>query len=165
MIYYGDFILETFVNKPFTLAFSDLPYPVEVLETDEGDVDLPFPTRTLFLHHSSPTLGFRFLLGGKVITYCPDTGYCKNALELAERADLLIAECAYRSGEERPDWPHLNPESAARLAKEAGVKQLALVHFDADRYRSFSDRRRARTAARKIFPHVIAAKDGLELVI
>jgi ribonuclease Z len=158
-------ILDTFVNKPFTLAFSDLPYPVEIQETEEGTVDLPFPARALFLHHSSPTMGFRFILGGKVITYCPDTGYCENALKLAERADLLIAECAYLSGEERPDWPHLNPESAARLAREAGAKQLALVHFDADRYRSFSDRNRARTAARKIFPRVIAAKDGLEMMI
>lgn len=158
-------ILDSFVNKPFTLAFSDLPYPVEVLETQEGTIELPFPVETLFLHHSVPTLGFRFAIAGKIITYCPDTGFCENALKLAERADLLIAECAYLSGEELQEWPHLNPESAARLAREARAERLALVHFDADRYRTFSDRNRARAAARKIFPRVVAAKDGLELKI
>jgi ribonuclease BN (tRNA processing enzyme) len=116
-------ILNTIVNRPFTLALSELPYPVEVLEAADGEIEAPFPVQTIFLNHSSPTLGFRFSLSGKIITYCPDTGYCDNALKLAEGADLLIAECAYRSGEEFPNWPHLNPESAARLAREAGARQ------------------------------------------
>jgi len=156
-------ILGRILIDPFTLALSDLPYSAEILETEEGPIDCPFPVETRFLRHSTPTLGFRFALAGKTIAYCPDTGTCENALKLAERADLLIAECAYRSGEELPEWPHLNPESAARLARDARAGQLALVHFDADRYRSFSDRNRARAAARKIFPRVIAARDGLVL--
>lgn len=156
-------ILGRILADPFTLALSDLPYPAEILETGEGSVDCPFPAEARLLQHSSPTLGFRFTLAGKTIAYCPDTGVCENALKLAERADLLIAECAYRSGEDLPAWPHLNPESAARLALDAQADRLVLVHFDADRYRSLTDRNRARVAARAIFPRVTAARDGLEL--
>ena len=161
----GRKVLNTLVNSPFTLAFSDLPYPVDIMEMKEGKIDLPFTVQTLPLNHSSPTFGFRFTFSGKVITYCPDTGYCENALRLAEESDLLIAECAYRKGEESTEWPHLNPELAAKLAREAGSRQLALIHFDASRYRSFADRNQARIAARKIFPSVITARDGVELTL
>ena len=158
----GD-ILNRVINKPYTVPFSELPFRVEIQEVAEGWQKLPVPVQCRFLIHSSPTLGFRFNLDGKVITYCPDTGYCENAVKLAQSADLLIAECALRSGEDIPGWPHLNPETAAQLAKEAGVKQLALIHFDADRYRTLSERYQAQQAAQRIFKNTVATRDGMEM--
>ena len=98
-----------------------------------------------------------------MIAYCPDTGLCENAVNLSKNADLLIAECALKSGEDLPDWPHLNPVTAAQLAKEAQVKQLALIHFDAERYPTLSERQEAQKEAQKIYPNVISAHDDMHI--
>jgi L-ascorbate metabolism protein UlaG (beta-lactamase superfamily) len=88
------------------------------------------------LLHADLTLGYRISIAGKVVAYCPATGYCDNVARMGRHADLLIAECAYRIGESGTSWPHLNPEGAARVAREAGAKNLVLVHFDASRYKT-----------------------------
>ena len=95
--------------------------------------------------------------------YCPDTGYCENAVAIARDADLLIAECAFKSGENADNWPHLNPETAARIAREGNAKRLALVHFDAQRYPTLQDRNEAETVARTTFENTVATLDGMEI--
>jgi len=156
-------ILAMLVAQPFTLPLADLPYPTVVRELPAEQGALSFPVTALPLRHASLTLGCRLELDGLVIAYCPDTGYCANAVLLAREADLLIAECAYRRGQGSEDWPHLNPETAARIAREAGAKRLALTHFDARIYDRPELRREAEQDARAIFPGSFAAGDGLEL--
>jgi ribonuclease BN (tRNA processing enzyme) len=158
-------ILHVLVNQPFTLPLADLPYPVQILELPEESSLLPFPVHAIPLRHASLTLGFRIAMAGRVITYCADTGYCENAVTLSRAADLLIAECAYASGLVSEEWPHLNPETAARIAREAKARRLALVHFDAQQYPSQAERQLAVTTARGIFPNTIAALDGMEVDI
>ena len=119
-------VLKTIVNAPFTIPADQLPFRVNIHELPEDNSTLPFSAYYMPLLHSSLTYGYRIELDGKTITYCPDTGYCENAVVLARNADLLIAECAYKSGMENPEWPHLNPETAARIAKEAGAKSWRL---------------------------------------
>jgi ribonuclease BN (tRNA processing enzyme) len=144
---------------PFSMPFASLSYPVEIVELDHIFENRGFSVQTAALEHSVPTIGFRFVIGNKIIAYCPDTGYCDNAVELARQADLLMAECAYRPGEESVLWPHLNPESAARVALNAVSKRLALVHFDAFRYPGQEHRTQAQEAAKTIFPNTFAAVD------
>lgn len=120
------------------------------------------------LVHADPCIGFRFALNGKdgkrTVAYCTDTGPCKNYLKLAKGADLLITECGLLPGAKtNPEWPHLSPESAAGLAKEAGCKKLVLTHFAAHHYKSMEMRDTAQRAAAKIFPAAIAAKDGMAI--
>lgn len=156
-------VLNTLVNSPFTAPLNTLPYPVSVLELPEETNSLPFKIAALPLNHAGLTLGYRIEVEGKIVAYCPDTGYCENAVRLGRNADLLITECAYRSGEEHPDWPHLNPETAARIAREAGAKRLVLTHFDASRYTTLNDRKQAESSARSIFGLVTAATDLLSI--
>jgi ribonuclease BN (tRNA processing enzyme) len=104
-------------------------------------------------------MGYRFLLEGKKIAYCPDTGYCENAVTLAKDADILISECSFLPGEHSAGWPHLNPQFAARIAVEAGAGRLALVHFDAAKYTSMELRKKAEKEAQKIFPNTFASED------
>ncbi len=158
-------ILNRIVNRPFTAPFADLPYKTAVYEMPEEKGKLPIAVDVRPLRHADLTIGYRIELEGKVITYCPDTGYCENAVILAKSADLLIAECAYRSGEGSESWPHLNPETAAGVAREAGAKRLALVHFDARLYPKLEDRQAAETAARRIFNNTFAALDDMETTI
>jgi ribonuclease BN (tRNA processing enzyme) len=155
--------LEALVNIPYTIPLEQLPYKARVLSIP-GEVEtVPFSLDWRYLRHFVPTLGFRVSTDDKVIVYCPDTGYCEEAVELAKGADLLIAECAYLPGEADESWPHLNPESAARLALEAGVKRLVLTHFDASRYLSMEDRIKAEEVAKAIFHDTLAARDDLVL--
>jgi ribonuclease BN (tRNA processing enzyme) len=133
-------VLKTIVNEPYTSPIDELPFSVEIHELPEGHYKVPFPLECRYLLHASPCLGYRMELEGKILAYCPDTGICENAVNLARDADLLMAECSLRPGERNPHWPHLNPEDAAEIARQANAKRLVLVHFDANRYRTIQER-------------------------
>jgi ribonuclease BN (tRNA processing enzyme) len=74
-------------------------------------------------------------------------------------------ECAFKPGQSSELWPHLNPETAARIAVEAGAKRLVLTHFDAGVYQSLPERKESEAVAAAIFPATIAATDGLQIDI
>lgn len=154
-------ILSKILDASFTMPLSDLGFDVHFVEVPSQKDKIPFTVTSLPLLHASFTLGYRFEVDGKVITFCGDTGYCRNAVVLSEDADLLVAECAFRPGEEDSRWPHLNPEAAARIASESSAKRLALVHFDAERFTTMADRKEAEEVARRIFPETIASVDGM----
>jgi ribonuclease BN (tRNA processing enzyme) len=158
-------ILGTLINAPFTASFSQLPYSVTVYELPEDNHKLPFVVESRKLLHPSLTLGYRIEIEGKVISYCPDTGYCENAVLLAKSADILIAECAYKIGQFSETWPHLNPETAARIAVEADAQHLALVHFDAETYKTIAERKYSEKMAQKIFKNTFITTDGMEVEI
>ncbi|MBI5779287.1 MAG: ribonuclease Z [Planctomycetes bacterium] len=158
-------MLHTIVQKPYTFPFTKLPYPTRVFEAKKGGYKSPIPFECQPLNHPVPTLGYRLNIGGKTITYCTDTGYCANAVKLARSADLLITECAFKRGQELPQWPHLNPDRAAKLAKEAKARKLILTHFDAAIYPALKDRRTARRQAKETFSNVIEASDNLTITV
>ena len=158
-------ILNTFVAEPFTVPFTQLPYPVSFVELEEGEHSIPFPVECLPLVHPAPCFGYRLTLDGRVITYCTDTGVCDNAVSLARNADLLITECGLKPGQESPGWPHLNPENAIRMAKEAHAKRLALMHFGAEVYRTLDDRREVQKRFEKECPGLVVATDDLTIDI
>jgi ribonuclease BN (tRNA processing enzyme) len=158
-------ILGIILNQPFTVPLADLPYSIRIMEMPEGAASLPFSVEALPLRHSSLTLGYRIAIDGRFIAYCPDTGYCENAVTLAHEADLLITECAYKNDQFFEGWPHLHPVAAARIACEAGAKRLVLTHFDASVYRSHPERKEAEAVAAGIFPATTAGMDSLEVVV
>jgi ribonuclease BN (tRNA processing enzyme) len=151
------------IRHPYTAPFQDLPIKVEIHDLLEGRHRLPFPFACRLLVHSDPCLGYRLELDNRIVAYCTDTGMCDNLYRLARDADLLITECSFKSGQAEWRWPHLKPEDAAKIAKEANATQLVLTHFDADVYRTMKDRERARDAAREVFKNTVAAYDGLEI--
>jgi len=154
-----------FLAQPFTIPPKGLSFKVDIkaaaLKMHLGGLDV----RSLELVHSSRCLGYRFKLDNKVITYCTDTGPCKNALKLAQGADLLITECALKKGQSDQGWPHLDPTQAAVLAKKSQVRKLVLTHFDAYNYKTKKERQIAQSQARMDFPNSFAAFDGMQLKI
>jgi ribonuclease BN (tRNA processing enzyme) len=161
----GTQFLNTIVNPPFTIPFKDLPFSTRIIEVPGEESELPFKAEFLPMVHAAPTMGMRMEIDGKVIAYCPDTGFCDNAVSLARVADLLIAECAFRPNETDANWPHLNPETAARIASDAGAKKLVLVHFDAFRYGNIEARIEAERKAREVFEASYMSVDGAEIEI
>jgi len=154
-------ILGRIVDMPYTLAVKNFQYKTQFIELPAQKDILPFSVESLPLVHASYTLGFRFEIDGKIITFCADTGYCENAVKLAKNADFLMAECAFKSGQESVEWPHLNPEKAARIAREANARRLALVHFDAEVYKTIEDRYVSQGVARQIFPDTVVTNDDM----
>jgi ribonuclease BN (tRNA processing enzyme) len=106
------------LRHPYTIPFSDLPFTVKLHELNEGSYDSPFSFTCKLLRHSDPCLGCRLKLDDQLIAYCTDTGVCDSLFELARNADLLIAECSLKPGQDDSGWPHLNPEEAASVANK-----------------------------------------------
>lgn len=158
-------VLDCLIQHPFTVPLDSLTFKVKVNELPEGTYGIPFPVTCRPLLHADPCFGYRVSLDGKTVAYCTDTGVCSGSLDLARNADVLIHECAYKSGQYSKEWPHTNPQEAAELARQAGVKQLILFHFAASIYRSIEERKQAETDARRIFENTVAATDGMEFVI
>jgi ribonuclease BN (tRNA processing enzyme) len=157
--------INAFVREPFTVPFPDLPYPVEIIELAKGRHSLPFNVECLPLVHPVPCFGYRLEIDGKVLTYCTDTGICDNAIILARDADLLITECGLKPGDESPGWPHLNPENAIQIARQAHAKRLALMHFGAEVYRTMGERCELRQQFNKEWPDLIVATDDLTITV
>jgi ribonuclease BN (tRNA processing enzyme) len=154
--------IKEFLAPKYSIPLHNLPFPCKVRDIKEGWHNSPFRFRALELVHASFCLGYRFELEGRIISYCTDTGYCKNSVELSRNADLLISECALLSGQTSDSWPHMNPQLAAGLALESKAKRLALTHFDAALYTTMAKRGKAQADARKIFPKTFCAYDGLK---
>jgi len=157
--------LKEFLAPKYSIPADQLPFPCSVSDIKEGWNQRPFKFRALPLVHASKCLGYRFEIDGKVISYCTDTGYCKNSLELSQNADLLISECALLGGQTSETWPHMNPQLAAGLAVESKAQRLALTHFDAALYTTTAKREKAQKQARIIFPASFAADDGMGIII
>jgi len=95
-----------------------------------------------------PALGIRFDYGGRSVVISGDTTYTESLVRAAKDADLLICDAlapnlvklledaAMEAGRPQrskifadvPDY-HASPAQAADMAREAGVKNLALTHI------------------------------------
>lgn len=95
---------------------------------------------------------------GAAIAFVMDTKPCDAAIELAQGADLLVAESTYLESERREahERGHMTARDAAEIARTAGAKRLVLTHFS-QRYPSVEP---FLEEAGKIHPEVVAAHDG-----
>ena len=98
---------------------------------------------------------------GLRVAYCTDTSPCDGALELARDADLLIHEATYPAGEERlaKQRGHSSAGDAARCAKQAGAKKLALTHIS-QKHRHLDLHQQG---AEEIFSPTVVARDLMEI--
>ena len=67
---------------------------------------------------------------GKVITFSGDSGYTPTLIDAARDADYFLCEAAWgATSEGKAEGMHLSGKEAGRIAREAGVKTLVLVHI------------------------------------
>lgn len=78
-------------------------------------------------HGDMPALAYRVEDGGASIVYTGDTGYDPRLVGLARGAGLLVAECSFPDGSEMEG--HLTPSLVGRIASEAAVDRVLLVHL------------------------------------
>lgn len=133
----------------------DYPPPVEVIEVDEGQIDLGGEVRISCAptdHRPvEPTVAFRLDYGGCSVVTAGDTVPCEGLDRLCEGADALIHTVIRKDVIktiplqrvlDTLDY-HSSPEEAAQTAARAAMGTLVLTHYfpppsddDADGYRA-----------------------------
>lgn len=82
------------------------------------------------VEHPILAYGFKIKSGEKSLAYTGDTDFCQGALNLAQDADLLLAEAGYIEGrDDHIKGVHLSGKRAGKLAQLAQVKRLLLTHI------------------------------------
>lgn len=94
---------------------------------------------------------------GQSFAFVMDTRVCDAAVDLAHGVDLLVTESTYLSSEEdlAAEYAHLTAAQAAGVAAEAGARALVLTHYS----QRHTDEEDFAAEARRVFPHVHAARD------
>ncbi len=102
--------------------------------------------RTAPLNHPNGATGYRFDHKGRSLCYVTDTEHVPGKLDetllgLIEGADLLIYDSTYTDAEfpKKVTWGHSTWQEGVRLAKAAGVHNLAIYHHDPDHHDDFMD--------------------------
>lgn len=100
---------------------------------------------------------------GMCFGFLMDTRLCGGAALIAAQADLLVSESTYLAGEtaEAQAHGHMTAAQAAQVARDAGVRQLALTHFS-QRYQNMGD---FVAEAQSIHDKVVVLEDGATVPI
>ncbi len=121
---------------------------------------------TAALDHPGGVIGYRVEFGGHVVAYLTDTGTQsekanKAALELAQKADMVIYDCMYTAEEalERKEFGHSTWIAGADLCRAAKAKRLAMFHHAPER--NDDEVNALERAARNEFAGAFAAREGM----
>ena len=101
---------------------------------------------------------------GIKLTYCTDTRPCKNISASAAGSELFICEGLYYEqdkAERAVKTGHMLFSEAARLAADAGVKEMWLTHYSP----AVKDPEQGLAAAREIFPDSYCGCDGKRTIL
>ncbi len=98
---------------------------------------------------------------GKKICYITDTVSFSGLHKFAKASDVLVCEATLEASLQKHavKCHHMTSEQAAKIAKKAKVKVLALTHFS-QRYKSV---KKLEDEAKEIFKDTICAKDFMKL--
>jgi ribonuclease Z len=95
---------------------------------------------------------------GLKVVYSGDTRPCKNMVKISKDADLLIHDGTFLE-EDVGSKAHADVKEAAKLAKQAKVKQLILTHIS----RRYTDLEQLEEEARKVFKNSKVAYDFMKI--
>lgn len=100
---------------------------------------------------------------GRKFSFVTDTVYLPKIAEEVKDSDLFVCEAMFAKGLETDAYEkkHMTCMQAAKIAKDANVKKMAMIHYS-PRYTN-SDLKKNLVDARTVFPETILSKDGLIL--
>ena len=149
-------LVARFVAAPY------FPVPVERMFATIGDLgDGPFERAGMRIdwrgqeRHSHPTAAYRF---DDAYAFCTDTAYDPATAAFARGARVLLHEAVYAAERvTRTGDSHSSSGEAGRVAAEAGVERLVLIHRTVGN--GTDDELLA--YARQAFPASVVAYDGM----
>jgi ribonuclease BN (tRNA processing enzyme) len=105
----------------------DLHTITEASVVNIGSIRITF-TKTV---HPVYCLAVRMEYRGKVFVFSADSSECQGLAHIARNADLFLCECSLYEGQEETakQVGHLTAKQVGQLAKDVGVKKLALTHY------------------------------------
>ncbi|WP_448516023.1 MBL fold metallo-hydrolase [Pseudothermotoga sp.] len=132
--------IKVFINEDFFLEMRQLlnmyglireDFSLDLIPLQENHVlfEDSLKIETFAVKHSVPNFGLRFSTSSVCVVYTSDTEPCEEVIEQAKNADLLIHEATCAETVTGRKEGHSCVEDAARIAKQAGVKNLCLVHL------------------------------------
>jgi ribonuclease Z len=101
---------------------------------------------------------------GRKVVLSGDTRPTAALVEAAHGADLLVHEATFGDdeAERAKERGHSTAREAATVARQAGVRRLAITHFSA---RYSVNPSELVTQAREVFTETVAARDGMEIEV
>lgn len=117
--------------KPMLKSLRNKDIIIDIKEQMEGVVfkENSLTVSTLPVEHGGfPTIGYKFEANGKSIVFSADTEPCDNIVTLSKDADLLILDCSFPESFGLKKG-HCIPSQAGKVATDAKVKKLCLVHL------------------------------------
>ena len=88
----------------------------------------PFELRAAPVEHACEAYALRLHHAGRVLVFSGDTGPCRQLVELATGADVLLAEASWPDRPGNPPGIHLSGRDAGEAAAAAGVGRLLITH-------------------------------------
>jgi ribonuclease BN (tRNA processing enzyme) len=127
-------------------------YELSVTSLPSGTLSLESVViRTTRAHHNPESIALR-IEEERSIVFTGDTAYSRHLMDLANQADVLVAECSFP---ERKVSGHLNLATLQRIVSQAKPRQVLLSHL----YPEWTGFRRA------LPPPLLLAFDGLEIEV
>ncbi len=168
---------EEFMRPPyFPVRVGELIGDICFHTVDDSDFAVgDMKVRARYVPHIGPTFGYRVEHSGISIAYISDhqqplegDAIAPEVLELADGADLLIHDAQFtpEEFEHKSHWGHCTVDYALHVAREAGVRRLALFHHDPSHTDAHIDRLlddACRRGAELGLTEVIAASEGLTI--
>jgi phosphoribosyl 1,2-cyclic phosphodiesterase len=162
---FGEFMRPPF----FPVTTKDLLGDIHFHDLWDADIELDgAKVKARPVPHVGLTNGYRVEMGGAVVAYLSDHQMPVDGshtvsdavLDLCDGADLLIHDAQYTVEEfpAKATWGHCTSDYAVHVAKEAGVRRLALFHHDPTHHDAAVDAILADARA-------LAAGSGLEEVL
>jgi phosphoribosyl 1,2-cyclic phosphodiesterase len=155
----------------FPVDMSNLPCQRKYVDLVEGTFTVGNTNiLVLPLNHPQGCFGYRIMQDDKVLSYCTDVEHGldwsdRNIQILSRNADFLIIDAQYTPGElpEYEGWGHSSWKQAIESGIQAEAKKIALYHHDP--YHEDAVVTEILAEAKKLFPNVIAASEGLEVTL
>ncbi len=169
-----------FVRPPyFPVPLDQLPAKIRFHEAVDGEIEVADSARLVIrtLPHVGLTCGYRVEIGGASVAFVSDhqaphelDRVADSVLELCDGADLLIHDAQYTDDEfrQKEEWGHSTVGYAVLVAREAGVRRLALYHHDPthdDEQLDAFGELAAALAEGSGMDQVVVASEGMELRI
>lgn len=107
---------------------NDLIFKINVKEMKKDPIKIGnLEFKAIKVKHFGSSQALKIENKGKSLVYSGDSAFCKPLIEICNKADLIILDCAFPDN--KPNKLHLSPSQCGQIASKSKAKKLLLTHF------------------------------------